>query len=327
MYLMLLTGLKMAVQRKVVRGDAVNFRAIKPTLWTDYSREDPPQFAFLALTVLAASLMDSEGSIGSQNYYIRLNELLFKQSFEGAPKGFKHPQFEEFWKHIQRWLHDQHDVVLYLTEGASKRRYVWYPISQSLISKRDRRSIYRFFRGHELTPFSRISDNQLERDLRAWLRRSTGSTKIERYFSNEPYKKSILSQVKSLLKSWDGEILPEPPRSERQITAAVNVELRFDLFDNNVEIRYWLPTRGRGKIGCKTNPLRIQSLQPSHLEKWFRPVPDNSNTFWNLPNSLQLQTDETNSIIYTIGYSNIWVFRKDPERDDGWLLSTKHAAV
>ena len=153
-------SLKMAVRRKVVRGEAVNFRAIKPTLWKDYFREEPPQFAFLALTVLAASLMDSEGSVGSQNYYIRLNELLFEQSFEGAPKGFKRPQFEKFWKHIQRWLHDQHDVVLYLTEGASKRRYVWYPISQCLINNRDRRNIYNFFHVHDLTPFSKIRDKQ-----------------------------------------------------------------------------------------------------------------------------------------------------------------------
>ena len=314
-------SLKMAVQHKAVRSDAVNFWVMKPTLWKDYSKEDPPQVAFLALTVLAASWMDSEGSIGSQNYYIRLNELLFGKSVKGAPQGFNRLQFEEFWRHLQTWLRDQHDVVLYLTEGASKRRYVWYPISQCLISKRDRRIIYRFFRDGALTPFSRISDNQLERDLRAWLRGSAGSTKIERYFSNESYKQSILSQVKSLLEHWDGEIPPEPLHGKRQTTAAVDIELRFDPFDNNVEIRYWIPTRGRDKIKCKANPLEIQDLQPSHLEKWFRPIPDDRGEFWNwnLLNRLQLQTDETNPIIYTLGLSDIWVFRKNPERDIDWL--------
>ncbi len=314
-------SLKMAVRHEVVRSDAVNFQGIKPTLWKDYSKEEPPQVAFLAFTVLAASLMDSESSVGSQNYYIRLNELLFGQSVKGAPQGFKHPQFEGFWKHIRRWLRDQHGVVLYLTEGSSNRRYVWYPISQCLISKRDRRLIYRFFRDHELVPFSRIPDNQLERDLRAWLRQSAGPTKIERYFSNESYKQSILSQVKSLLEHWNGEIPPEPPHGEKQTTASVNVEIRFDPFDNDVEIRYWFPTRGRDKTRCKTNSLGIQDLQPSHLKKWFRPVTDNEGTFWNwnLLNCLQLQTHETNSIIYTLGLSDVWVFREDSERDDGWL--------
>ena len=316
-------SLKKAVQHKAVVHNAVNFWAINPKLWIDYSKEEPPQVAFLALTVFAASLMDSEGSVGSQNYYIRLNELLLGQSDKGAPQGFKRSQFEEFWKHLQGWLHDQHDVILYLTEGALKRRYVWYPISQCLISKRDRRIIYRFFRDHELTPFSKISDNQLERDLCDWLRRSVGSTKIERYFSNESYKQSILSQVKSLLEHWDHEIPSEPPRGERQTTASVNVEIRFDQSNNdsndNVKIRYWFPTRGRNKIRCKANPLAVESLQPSHLEKWFRPVIDNSGTFWNLLNRLQLRTDEINPIIYTLSPSDVWVFREDLERDNGWL--------
>lgn len=308
-----------AVRDKVVVSGALNLWSVNPALWKGYSKKDPPQGAFLALTVLAASLMDSEGSVGAGNYYIRLKELLFGQSVKGAPQGFNHAQFEEFWKHLQRWALDRHNAVLYLTEGASKRRYVWYPISQCLISKRDRRIIYRFFRDHELTPFSKISDGQLERYLRAWLGRSTESTKIERYFLSNSYRKSILSQIKSLLRHWDNEILLEPLRGERQTTASINIELRFGLFDRNVEIRYWFPTRGRDKIRCKTNPLGIQDLQPSNLEKWFQPVIDNKETFWNLPNYLQLETDETNSIIYTLGFSNIWIFREDFERDNGWL--------
>ena len=312
-------SLKNAVQHKVVVYSKVNFSAINPKLWIDYSKEETPQVAFLALTVFAASLMDSEGSIASSNYYIRLNELLFGQSVKGAPQGFNRPQFEKFWKHLQGWLHDQHGVILYLTEGTSKRRYVWYPISQCLISKRDRRIIYRFFRDRGLTPFSGISDDQLERDLRTWLRRSAGSAKIERYFSNESYRKSIRSQVKSLLEHWDGEIPPEPLQGKRQTTASINVELRFDVFVNNAEIRYWIPTRGRKKIKCRTNPLGIQDLQPSYLEKWFQPVIDSNGTFWNLPDPLQLRTDEINPIIYTLGPSDIWVFREDPERDHGWL--------
>ena len=313
-------SLKEAVRDKVVHYGAINFRTVSPTgtLWENHSDGEQCQVAFLALTVLAASLMDSEGSIASSNYYIRLNELLFEQSVKGAPQGFNHLQFEELWKHLQRWLHDQHDVVLYLTEGTSKRRYVWYPISQCLISKRDRRLIYRFFRDHELVPFSRIPDNQLERDLRVWLRRSAGSTKIEHYFSNESYKKSIISQVKSLLENWDGEVPPEPLYGKRQTNSSINVELRFTVSDN-VEIRYWFPRRGRDEINCKTNPLGIQHLQPSYLEKWFRPVIDGIGKFWKLPNRLQLQTDEPNPIVYTLGLSDIWVFREDSERYDGWL--------
>ena len=311
-----------AVRTKVVYSNSVILSKINPTqtnLWRDSTEEEPSQIAFLALTVLAASLMGSEVSVASSNYYVRLNKLLFGRSIEGAPQGFDRPQFEDFWKQFRGWLRNYYDVELYLTEGSLTRRYVWYPISQCLISKGDRRMIYRFFRDHELTPFSKISHSQLERDLRAWLRRSAESTKIKRYFPNNSYRESILSQVKSLLLHWDNEIPPEPLRGEKQSTASINIELRFGLFDHNVEIRYWFPTRGRDKIRCKTNSLGVQDLQPSHLEKWFQPIIDNKRTFWNLLNHLQLETDETNSIIYTLGFSNIWVFREDSERDNGWL--------
>ena len=313
-------SLIMAVRRKAVVSDKVNFRAVNPTVWKDYSKEEPPQVAFLALTVFAASLMESEGSVAANNYYSRLNEVLFGEVIKGTPQGFQRPKFEYFWIQLQSWAIDQHNVVLYLTEGSSKRRYVWYPISQCLISNRDRRNVYRFFRAHDLTPFSKIQDKQLEKDLQVWLQSSDGSAKIKRYFSNESYKKSILSQVKSLLKHWDGEIPPEPTYGERQATASVNVEIRFNPFDNNAEIRYWFPRRGRNEIHCKTNSLEVQYLRPSHLEKWFQPVIDNKRTFWNrnLLHRLQVETVETNSITYTFGLSDVWVFRED-ERVNGWL--------
>ncbi len=312
---------KESVRNKVVASKTVNLWTVNPNsiLSEDHSEKYPPQVAFLALTVLAASLMDAEGSVGSHNYYIRLNELLFEQSVKGAPKGFDHAQFENFWKHLRRWATDRQDVELYLTPGSSSSRYVWYPKSQCLISKRDRRAIYRFFREYDLNPFSKMSDNQLERNLRAWLRRPAGSTKIERYFSNRSYKRSIISQVKSILEHWDNEIPPDPPRDEKQTSASIHVEIRFDPPDNNAEIRYWFPRRGRDETLCKTNLLEFQYLQPSPLEKWFRPIIDSSGTFWSLRDTLQLQTDEANSIIYTLSYSDIWIFRKDPDRDDSWL--------
>ena len=311
-------SLKMAVRDKVVVRGAVNFWAMNPTLWKDYSQEKPPQVAFLALTVFAASLMESEGSVASHNYYSRLNEVLFGQVIKGTPQGFNRDEFENFWKHLRRWAIDQHNVVLYLTEGSSSRRYVWYPISQCLISNRDRRNVYSFFRARDLTPFSKIRDKQLEKDLQVWLQSSDGSIRIKRYFSNESYKKSILSQVKSLLKHWDGEISPEPLPGERQTTSSIRVELRFNQ-PNNVTIRFWFLRRGRYEINCETNFLGIKCLQTFNSENWFRPVSDKNSTFWNLQNILQLRTDETKPITYTLNSSDIWVFRRDQGCDNGWI--------
>ena len=76
-------SLKTAVRDKIVVKEVVNFWAMKPTLWKDYSQEEPPQVAFLALTVFAASLMEPEGCVASNNYYSRLKEVLFGKVTKG----------------------------------------------------------------------------------------------------------------------------------------------------------------------------------------------------------------------------------------------------
>ncbi len=328
-------SLKRAVKDKVVFGHQVRLLPIRPNpLYhpsADAWEKEPPQVAFLALSVLAASFMDAEGhSISPHNYYIRLNEVLFGELIPNAPHGFNRSDFGKLWKHLQQWAQEHYEVELHLSEGPSNRKYVWYPISQCLISKHDRRAVYRFFRNEHLTPFTAIPEKQLAVAFRRFLASSavvsapqsgvnTLVTKMTRYLSHEAYKESILRQVKSLLTHWDGHIPPalSDPRHTR---AAIAVGLRFDPVDNdNLEIRYWLPRRGRSDIDCKSNLLGIERLQTSALEKWFRPVPDDKDTFWQLTEPLQLQTDETHIVIYTLSPSDIWVFREDSERDDNWI--------
>ena len=315
-------SLKVSVRDKVVQaGNQLNIWSIDPKdLWINPPDKEPLQVAFLALTVLAASQMVNSDGVSHTNYYVRLNELLFDEPIPGRPKGMKYEVFERLWIHLQKWAADTHNVEFYLTEGASNRRYVWYPISQCLISEHDRRKIYHFFRVNRLTPFSNVSDNELDYQFRYWTSSSRGSANLKHYLSNASYKKLIISQVKSILKHWDGEIRPDDASvGKEHQTATISVELRFGLSSDNIEVRYWIPRRGRRETNCETNRLGIKYLQTSALQKWFRPVIDNTSTFWNLQNSLKMKTAEAKPIIYTLGYSDIWIFREDPERDDAWL--------
>ena len=310
-------SLKEAVRKKVVLNrviptDEIWLRRISP------SEKEHPHVAFLAFCVLAASNMGISDEIFHTNYYVPLNILLFDKPNEGIPKGLKYQEWEEFWIYLQDWVKDKHDVELYLTQGPRNRKYVWYPISQCLISNRDRRNIYRFFHHLNLTPFSNVQDEKLEEDLHAWLLSSSGSAKIERYFSKETYKQSILNQVKSLLEHWDGDIPPEPIQGQKQFSSPIRVELRINQI-GDAEIRYWFPRRGRNETACITNQLGLKTLQTNNSEKWFQSVTDNNNSFWNLPNLLQLQTNEIKPITYTLHRSDIWVFRKNSECDNGWI--------
>lgn len=290
--------------------DEIWLRNISP------AEKDPPHVAFLALCVLAASNMGESEEVLRTNYYVPLNLLLFNKSIEGIPKGLNRIEWEKHWIYLQDWVRENYDVEFHLTIGHPK--YVWYPISQCLISSRDRRNIYLFFQHLNLTPFSEVQDEKLETDLHVWLSASSGSAKIERYFSNETYKQSILNQVKSLLEHWDGVIPPEPRPGQRQLTSQIRVECRFNQ-KNGSEIRYWLQRRGRDEIGLEDNLLGINSLKIFNSEKWYRPQIDKKNAFWNLLNDVQLQTDEIKPIVYTLSRSDIWVFRKEKECDDGWI--------
>lgn len=316
-------SLKEAVRKKVVVENIIPphkvwlFR-VDPRHFINYTPEkDPPQVAFLALSVLAASMMESENSIAAFDYFSRLNQVLIGQLIKDAPKGFDRPLFQLCWKHLQRWAHKQHDVELYLTEGPTNQKYVWLPISQCLISNRYRRNIYLFFQHFNLTPFSKVQDEKLESDLHAWLSSSSGSAKIIRYFSKETYKQSILNQVKNLLEHWDGIIPPSLPTYTRHRSSLIRVELQIKMLDT--QIRYWLRRRERDEIGLEDNLLGVESLQTFNSEKWFRPQTDKKNAFWNLSNDLQFKTAEKIPIVYTLGHSDIWVFRVDKECDEGWI--------
>ena len=310
-----------AVRNKVVRArHEINLWSIDPTnLWMNPENNEPPQVAFLAVTVLAASQMDNTDSVSHTNYYARLNELLFGSLIKERPKGFD-GVFIMHWIELQRWAKSRHHVNLYLPTRSSYRKYVRYPISQCLINEHDRQRIYRFFSMHNLTPFSEPRDNVLYTQLRYWTSSSQGSAKIGCYLANQYYKDSILSQVKSLLKHWDGEVpLDEAPSRRRRTTAPISVQLYFRHISNTVEVRLWFPRRGRDNTSCEVSPASIQVLQTFDSEKWFKPVVDKKGAFWNLQNRLELKTNEIRPMTYTLAPSNIWVFQEDSERDDGWL--------
>lgn len=315
-------SLKASVRDKVVCYGRVNLWEIYPTdLWEDNPEKEPPQVAFLALTVLAASLMESSDGAFHTNYYIRLNEVLFGKSIKGEPRGFDRCRFEEFWKHLQRWARHQHDVELHWTKGKSTRKYVWYPISQCLINKHNQRTILRFFQDANLKPGAHLAEAQLLSALRSWTSFTALPAKIRRPLERDtPDTRLILSQVNSLLTNWDGEPPPEISSGvKRHRPILIHVQLQLDLFDK-VEVRYWFRRRKKTQIDLFPNPLGIETLQ-LHDEKWFEPiiVPDDYRSFWKLQNRLELKSEGSKPLTFLLKPAEIWVFRCDPERDDGWL--------
>ena len=78
------------VKKKVVFGDSVKLSPINPpipgNLWAEFSEREPPQSAFLALMVLAASMMETSEDVLHTNYYVPLNQLLFDEQRKGLSR-------------------------------------------------------------------------------------------------------------------------------------------------------------------------------------------------------------------------------------------------
>ena len=310
-------SLKMAVRHKVVRSDAVNLRAVKPIVWKDYSKEDSPQVAFLALTVFAASKMET------LNYYEPLNDLFFDDPDRGRWKQGDLENIEKFWKHLQNWVEYQHDIKLHLTKGPPNQRFVWYSKSQCLISKYDEHKLHALFQETELKPGVYLAEKQLLDILCSSRYFENLSVKITRPIREKKIAETrlILGQIQLLLENWDGEVIERVSRGiKRQKPNRIDVQLRFNIFDDIDEMRYWLRCKRGAKTTFKCNTLGIKTLQPLD-DVWFKPcvIQANSLAFQVLKNGVELKSEETKPSTFRLKPSEIWIFRHDSEPDDGWF--------
>lgn len=317
-------SLTTAVRDKVVKaGHRVNLRSIDPAnLWINSQGKEPPQVAFLSLTVLAASQMESENTISPTDYYVRLNKVLFGMSIKGKPNGFNRNQFEAFWNHLKEWARDTHDVELHLTIGPRTRRYVWFPISQSMISKHDRLNIQRFFHESNLKSGTYLAESQLLTQLQTWKSLRKFPAKIRGPIEQRtPEIRLILSQIQSLLNNWDGDPpdVTQHTRTKRQ-SVAIDVQLCLDDYGNVDHVRYWFRCRNAIPIPLEPNSLLVERLKPLD-EQWYEPliVPDDRRSFWSMQDNLELKSADRNPITFRLKPSDIWIFRRDLARDNGWL--------
>lgn len=317
-------SLKEAVRKEVLFANKVELYKIRPVdLQNDQPEKEPTQVAFLALTVLAASQMDSEGSVAPNDYYSRLNHVLFGKLIKKAPAGFYGHEFEWLWIHLLKWSIYQHKVQLYLTVGSSTRRYVWYPISQCLISKHDENKLHAIFKEAELKPGAYLAEKQLLDILCSKKTFQKLSVKITRPVEQQKTAevRLILGQIQLLLKNWDGEVWETIRRgTTRQNSTSISVHL-FDLPDDIDEICFWFKRRQNSQITFKHNPLNVETLQLSDDDQWYEPyvMPANLESFQILQNGTELKTTGANSFAYRIKPSDIWVFRWDEDHAVAWL--------
>lgn len=312
-------SLKEAVRKKVAPCNTVRLSKISPNR-EESIEQDPPQVAFLALTVVAANMMRT------LDFYKPLNELFFNDSERGRWKQDDLESIEKFWQHLQSWADSQHYIKLHLTPGPPNQRFVWYPKSQCLISKRDEHRLHAIFLEAKLKPGAYLAEKQLFDILFSSKYFQKLSVKIKRPFEQQYTAeiRLILRQIQLLLEHWDGKV-EETPKAEiekRQKSYTVDVQLNFNPFKPEYleDIRYWFRSRQSPQITFKPNVLNVKSLQ-SDDNRWFEPfvVDADISSLQVLQNGLGIKSEETKSLTYRLHASNIWVFRNESDPDDGWF--------
>ena len=252
------------------------------------------------------------------------HKLLFDKSIKGKPKGLKTKDWEEFWIYLQDWVKDKHDVELYLTQGHPK--YVWYPISQCLISKHDEYKLHAIFLEAKLNPGAYLAEKQLLDILLSSRYFQNLSVKIKRPIQqqNTAEIRLILGQIQLLLENWDGKAQERTISriAKRHKSYTIEVQLKFNPFrsEDIEQIRYWFRCGRSTQINFKPNALNVESLQ-SDDSKWFEPfvVDADISSLQVLQKRIEIISDETRPLTYQLKPSDIWVFRNESEPDDGWF--------
>ncbi|SNT60296.1 hypothetical protein SAMN05443665_105640 [Actinomadura meyerae] len=135
----------------------------------------PPSLPLLAASVVAASMMASDGKIRVSNFYVPFVKYLFGDSFSEEQHRVlvqSSDQLAELWVQLEQWLASQHGQFGISTiKGHETLTRIGYPISQAVLKAADRRVLSQFFRDSGLHPGKSISSDYLERALAIWLRR------------------------------------------------------------------------------------------------------------------------------------------------------------
>ena len=173
-------------------------------------QSDPPFLSILAVTVLAATIVDD---VNDRSYYRRLNALL------GLP-GVTMPRYfdsdvQQLWTYLNEWLTDVHHGQLGTATATNLGGLanVGWAQSQTLMRSSDRAKLPLFFAGIGLQGGERVDGALLVRRLRAW---SAGAQVISRRLTavlrDARLSELLQSALHSELATWDGTLRDEAGR-------------------------------------------------------------------------------------------------------------------
>lgn len=193
----------------------------------------PPVLPVLAMTVLAATRMRSDGQALSTNYYRRLAESIEPGASELRVatlrtefSGNSFLDVVDMWCTLDEWIGEQHGRVGVSTIRNHERlTRIGYPQSQALLTRSDRAELTRFFVALHIRESGFPDERSMLRALEVWTTASQnrlGDTFMAALRA-EDTKGLIAAVVLACAAAWDGQVITKDGR--RRIAIRLGVDL------------------------------------------------------------------------------------------------------
>ncbi len=174
------------------------------------SKSDPPFLSVLAITVLAATIVDE---VNDRSYYRRLDTLLGLPGHM-MPRDFD-SDIQQLWTYLNEWLtdvcHGQLGTATASNLGGPAN--VGWAQSQTLLRPTDRAKLPLFFTALGAQPGQLVEGNLLVRRLRSW---SSGghalSRRLAAVLEDTRLSELLAGALQSELAHWDGTLRDEVGR-------------------------------------------------------------------------------------------------------------------
>lgn len=204
--------------------------------WRSRRLEYPPYFAYLVFFVAVATI---ESDFSDQAYYPLLRQALGEEPLTGMYPSFD--KIDELWEDLEKWsIVDMNESLGRFTKRLrDKRSHVGLPLSQVILSDKERKKLPQFFSEFALDPADPPTIDVIAQRLALWGRRELNRRTQKLFDGNTDTQKDLRQALAELvlndLLDWNGicEITQETEtsrRSSRETVVGAHICMEIDEF-------------------------------------------------------------------------------------------------
>lgn len=215
-------------------GNYFNRMAHERRLWKVGDRNAPPPvLPVLAMTVLAATRMHSDGHARSTNYYLRLAQSMRPDgstsevaALRTELSGSAFLDVVDMWRDLHEWI-DDHDgrVGVSTIRTDARLTRIGYPQSQALLTRSDRAQLSRLFAALDIQVSGLPDERSMLRALDVWTtanQNRLGDAFMSALRTAET-RGLIAAVCLAYAQAWDGQVLTKDGR--RRIAVRLGLDL------------------------------------------------------------------------------------------------------